>query len=315
MFHAANEEHLGSFLFRKRIVEGKKPDFDFRNDLLVNDKSWRLVPRYIYDLLEGDVKTYLERNTLSPLFRPTGSPFYHCEDERKTKIDPEFVFRHHDDFRSINSGYCIHCFQEQVSIHGFAWFKREWLIYSSDICVKHNVYLSTAPCSACSSSYSLFGLVKTVLEGACAKCASTNFYEEPKPAFKVSKFISWCMEILHDNLPYFSIRLKKQLFMEAFRRSNETSNFHAELHYDLVMEKLFQCSPLHTSIIRRAVRDLERPEYLQIEDTPFLIFWHVMINAFSTYNEFKGYLHEITQVKYLEGDAHEENVPYMDIRD
>lgn len=196
VFSLMEGEHLGGFILRRQYFSGKIIDKKFMQDITVMGRgTWRLFP-FIDE--EYKNKEILKNHTLEDLFRPTSDLYRIGSDPGSWN---HFTF-HTLDFVSTETAYCPLCFQEQIREYGFPWFRREWLTYRADICVKHCCKLSYMSCSEC-KYYNLKYELLALLQGKCIRCLNTVRFEEPVYVSKIPPMILWSNKILESNFPRF----------------------------------------------------------------------------------------------------------------
>lgn len=286
LFYPMDGEHLAGFIFRKHIFSGNIIDREFSYGLtLQGEGSWRVLPFRNTD--DYSFETY-RQHTLLSLFRPLSDR--HASSHR-----------HFADYVSAHIKYCPVCFKDQISEFGFYWFRREWLIYETDVCLKHSCHLTLLKCVNC---YHTNGL-SSFFRGICTKCRGRLVLLDPVYTSSVPPMIAWANQILERDFPLFSRRLIMRLFHRVYesREGNICPSNSKLAHY--LYEKCvtkYQRPELnvHSSEIMTGTH--KYIDILKLLDSnekfhliPFLLFWKVMILEFEAFSSFTKYIESISK--------------------
>jgi len=311
VFSLMEGEHLGGFILRRQYFSGKIISNKFMQNITVMGRgAWRLFP---FTSEEFKDPMILKNHTLEDLFRPTSKLCFFKSYDTHSAL-------HTLDFVSTETGYCPLCVEEQIREYGFFWFRREWLTYKADSCVKHSCELSYMSCRKC--NYGLKFELLTILQGRCIRCQTTVKLEKPVFISKIPPMTLWSEKILKENFPRFSKRLLENLLRKAYelKTGNPPLNnkiLSSYIHSLCTIRRPFFQHECHPSEVFNGMNKPESIEKFLNSDekfcaAPFLMFWWFMIFGFEDFSNFNNYLNSVSVLKkyeYYDRDI----FPYLDL--
>ena len=315
-------EAIGGYWIRNELISGNRADGNFfKPYAIVSSWKWRTFPELNNKrLFKGEsISQLIEHNSLAPLYRPTADielsdAVAHCYFSPKksdSKLTPH-NFLNEKDPMSADVIYCALCFLEQLKEYGHTWFKREWQIYDTTVCNIHHCSLRPPKCPVC-KPISARSMIVFALLGKCGSCG-TNLWQPIKhDAISIASPISlWLLRVLHERLPCFSQELTDFLLDEAFMLTGgeeDSSDLIKEYHFkDLYDDRNFPQTRKKYFLKRK------KPTKINLENNVMLHFWHIIMAAFNTFDNFLRFLEKVSLPAFkLESEFFPNNLQYSTV--
>jgi len=244
----ALEETLSSFAVRNLMSSGLIESEQMAKCLFVRDlpNSWNLWPASspaVQSIFRKKFGTrqfdkILRAHTLLPMYQPLGPDEITASMEKLLLNGRNRHMCRKDGLKTINIGenlestirYCPLCFDEQVSQHGFNWFKRDWSIPEVRRCALHQCDLTIAYCPSCENQRPL-SLTISAMQGYCEKCG--NDIRKVTYEHEDSGYATWLIDLLHYELPPLTVDVRKNLLGRAYRKILEIQVYERSLKSEM----------------------------------------------------------------------------------
>jgi hypothetical protein len=226
------DETIGGFVTRYLMVSGNAKQKEVSRSIFTAvTGQWRIFP-YLDDNLQKFFKhnffgetsaDIVTNNTLVPLYQLSGNSNFseiyknllllqECNDDYDYF---ELEVASKSETMTVDIKYCPHCFSEQIRTQGFSWFRRLWLVPGLNFCESHNYRLINLTQQSRDTYKIGIDIAISALEASPQKnrCTKTTLlYKEKNP------YYSWVKNIIRENLPPFSPRLRIFLLQHSCLR-------------------------------------------------------------------------------------------------